>query len=55
MANVSFKRGPAANLAAAGFSAQDGVFYLTTDTHRLYVGQDSELVDLNRYIKYVDT
>lgn len=55
MANVSFKRGPAANLATAGFSAQDGVFYLTTDTHRLYVGQDSELVDLNRYIKYVDT
>lgn len=53
MANVSFKRGLAANLAAAGFSAQDGVFYLTTDTHRLYVGQGSELVDLNRYIKYV--
>lgn len=55
MANVSFKRGLAANLAAAGFTAQDGVFYLTTDTHRLYVGQGSELVDLNRYIKYVDT
>lgn len=55
MANVSFKRGLAANLAAAGFAAQDGVFYLTTDTHRLYVGQGSELVDLNRYIKYVET
>lgn len=55
MANVSFKRGPAANLAAAGFSAQDGVFYLTTDTHRLYVGQgDGNLVDLNRYIQYVN-
>lgn len=55
MANVSFKRGPAANLAAAGFSAKDGVFYLTTDTHRLYVGQgDGNLVDLNRYIQYVN-
>lgn len=55
MANVSFKRGPAANLAAANFSAKDGVFYLTTDTHRLYVGQgDGNLVDLNRYIQYVN-
>lgn len=55
MANVSFKRGPAANLTAAEFSAKDGVFYLTTDTHRLYVGQgDGNLVDLNRYIQYVN-
>lgn len=55
MANVSFKRGLASALTATGFTAQDGVFYLTTDSHRLYVGQDSELVELNRYVKVVAT
>ena len=55
MANVSFKRGLSAALVAEGFSAQDGVFYLTTDTHRLYVGQENKLIDLNRYIRYVHT
>lgn len=38
MANVIFKRGTQANLPATG---EDGVFYLTTDTNRLYVGQGS--------------
>lgn len=38
MANVIFKRGTQANLPATG---QDGIFYLTTDTNRLYVGQGS--------------
>lgn len=52
--NVSFLRGLHANLPAAG-RAVDGVFYLTTDTHRLYVGQGTELVDLNKYIKTVAT
>lgn len=53
MANVAFKRGLSANLPAAG-SAIDGVFYLTTDTNRLYVGNaDKNIVDLNRYIKVV--
>lgn len=47
MANIAFKRGLAANLPA---SAADGVFYLTTDSHRLYVGQGTSLVELNRYI-----
>ena len=47
MANIAFKRGLAANLPS---SAVDGVFYLTTDSHRLYVGQDTSLVELNRYI-----
>lgn len=51
MANVAFKRGAHASLPWK--SAQDGVFYLTEDTHRLYVGQGSELIDLNRYIKTV--
>ena len=47
MANIAFKRGPAANLPS---SAADGVFYLATDSHRLYVGQGTSLVELNRYI-----
>lgn len=38
MANVIFKRGVQASLPATG---QDGIFYLTTDTNRLYVGQGS--------------
>ena len=37
MANVSFKRGSQTNLASA--TVTDGTFYLTTDTHRLYIGQ----------------
>lgn len=52
MANVSFLRGKQSALPARD-KAQDGVFYLTTDTHRLYVGQGTELVDLNKYIKTV--
>ena len=47
MANIAFKRGLAANSPS---SAADGVFYLTTDSHRLYVGQGTSLVELNRYI-----
>lgn len=54
MANVAFKRGLSSALKAEGFTAADGVFYLTTDTHRLYVGQDSNLIELNRYVKVVD-
>lgn len=55
MANVAFKRGLAANLPSAG-NAVDGVFYLTTDTNRLYVGNaDKNVVDLNRYIKVVNS
>lgn len=53
MANVAFKRGLSTALTAAGFTAADGVFYLTTDTHRLYVGQDTKLIELNRYVKVV--
>lgn len=47
MANIAFKRGLSTNLPT---SATDGVFYLTTDSHRLYVGQGTSLVELNRYI-----
>ena len=54
MANVAFKRGLSSALKAEGFTAADGVFYLTTDTHRLYVGQGSNLIELNRYVKVVN-
>lgn len=56
MANVMFKRGLQSALFANGFSPIDGVFYLTTDTGRLYVGQENttshtvDLVELNKSI-----
>lgn len=53
MANVLFKRGLHASLPAAN-AATDGVFYLTTDTNRLYVGQGTDLVELNKSITLVD-
>lgn len=54
MANVLFKRGHHANLPATGTSAViDGAFYLTDDTHRLYVGQGNDLVELNKSITTV--
>ena len=40
MANVKFLRGLQANLPVDG-NAVDGVFYLTTDTNRLYIGDSS--------------
>jgi hypothetical protein len=52
MANVLFKRGLHSALPS---TAVDGVFYLTTDTHRLYVGQGTEMVELNKSITTVDT
>ena len=54
MANVLFKRGLHSALPAAN-AATDGVFYLTTDTNRLYVGQGTNLVELNKSITVVDT
>lgn len=53
MANILFKRGTQAALASA--TAVDGAFYLTEDTHRLYAGIGSKIVDLNQYIKVVNT
>jgi hypothetical protein len=42
MANVLFKRGPQANLPSGSNQfIQDGAFYLTTDTNRLYYGENS--------------
>ena len=48
MANVLFKRGLQANLPV---QAQDGAFYLTTDTNRLYVGQGSTMQLLNQTVQ----
>ena len=54
MANVFFKRGLHAGLPTSGTSSVvDGAFYLTTDTHRLYVGQGQDLVELNKSITSV--
>jgi len=58
MPNVIFKRGLNAELPKSGII--DGAFYLTTDTHRLYVGNKNsdnkvELVELNKSIEVVDT
>ena len=55
MANVLFKRGPQSHLPQAG-QAQDGVFYLTNDTNRLYVGNSSNNpVLLNQTVQIVDS
>lgn len=50
MANILFKRGLQASLPT---TAQDGVFYLTTDTNRLYVGQGSTMALLNQTVQIV--
>ena len=53
MANVKFKRGTHASLLALS-SYDDGCFYLTTDTDRLFVAQSAnELVELNKSIEVV--
>lgn len=52
MANILFKRGLHQNLPT---TAIDGAFYLTEDTHRLYAGIGTKLVDLNQYIQIVET
>lgn len=48
MANVSFKRG--LSTALSNITVEDGVFYLTTDTNRLYIGQGSNLAELNQSV-----
>lgn len=53
MANVMFKRGLSTVLPWN--NAQDGTFYLTSDTNRLYVGNGTTLAELNRYVKTVQT
>lgn len=55
MANVAFKSGLSSALFAPNFSYTDGTFYLTTDTHKFYVYRNNELIDLNHFIKFVQT
>ena len=55
MANVNFKRGLQSSIntliAGSGNRYDEGTFYLTTDTNRLYFAQAADkLVDLNQYI-----
>ena len=57
MANVNFKRGLqssiATHLADPNYTWDEGTFYLTTDTNRLYFAQSStNLVNLNQYIRF---
>ena len=54
MAELLFKRGLHNSLPTA-VDVIDGAFYLTTDSHRLYAGIGSELVDLNQYIHTAET
>ena len=44
---IKFKRGLQSALPS---TAEDGVFYLTTDTGRLYVGQGTSMIELNKSI-----
>ena len=54
MPNVKFKKGLSATLLALN-SYEEGCFYLTTDTDKLYVAQsNNSIVELNRYIDLVD-
>ena len=48
--NVLFKRGLQSALPS---TVIDGAFYLTTDTHRLYVGQGTTPVLLNQTVQFV--
>lgn len=52
MANVKFLRGPQASLPKSGI--QEGAFYLTNDTNRLYFGQDAtHLTLLNQTVNII--
>lgn len=51
--NVLFKRGMQKSLDAA--QTIEGAFYLTKDTHRLYVGQDGQKVLLNQTVSFVES
>jgi hypothetical protein len=59
MAELMFKRGSqsALNAIITGQTAVDGCFYLTEDTHRLYVGQGDNTapVLLNQTVQVVNT
>jgi hypothetical protein len=55
MANVVFKRGLQASLESLA-TIEDGVFYLTQDTNRLYIGKaNNEKQLLNQTVNIVST
>lgn len=48
-ANISFKLGLESTLKSASFQAVNGTFYLTSDTHRLYIGdKDGNVCPVNQ-------
>ena len=53
MANVIFKRGLQSDLNSV--AKQDGVFYLTTDTGRLYVDIDNDRKILNQTVQFISS
>jgi hypothetical protein len=52
---LGFKLGLESKLTNANFTAQDGVFYLTSDTHRLFIGnKDGNVCPVNQGVIHVD-
>lgn len=53
--NIGFKLGLESKLKDASFSAVNGVFYLTSDTHRLFIGNsDGSVSPVNQGVINVD-
>lgn len=50
---VMFKLGLQANIPANG-AAVNGTFYLTSDTHRLYIGQGNNAIPINAGVTFYD-
>nr|DAG21701.1 MAG TPA: hypothetical protein [Caudoviricetes sp.] len=50
---VIFKLGPQTRIPANG-KAVNGTFYLTSDTHRLYIGQGNNAVPINAGVTFCD-
>lgn len=50
---VMFKLGPQTRIPANG-TAVNGTFYLTSDTHRLYIGQGNNAVPINAGVTFCD-
>lgn len=50
--NVFFKKGSQSSLNTLA-TVTNGAFYLTEDTHRLYIGQNDDLVLLNQSINFI--
>lgn len=53
---LGFKLGLESKLTNASFTAQDGVFYLTSDTHRLFIGnKEGNVCPVNQGVIHVDS